>query len=66
VLFADAWRIHEEQSVSLIRRNRKGGCLIIKSRIQAYERMGMDDYLADNWEIYRKLNVPVSKKRWWG
>lgn len=44
--------------------NRPGGRLIIKSIDQAYGRMGEDDYLADDWEIYHKsVTYPLNRKR---
>ena len=43
------------------RRNRKGGRIIVKSRAHAYAKMGFEDWMADDWEIYNnKTPEPLS------
>ncbi len=46
------------------RRNRKGGTLIIKSKEHAYAKMGFEDWMADDWEIYDKTKPEPLSATW--
>lgn len=59
MLFQDAVQlIYDGYTVQ--RKNRKGGRIIVKSRAHAYAKMGLDDWMAEDWEIYHGKVEPLS------
>jgi len=45
--------------IAVVRHNRKGGRVIVKSKAQAYAKLGLEDWMADDWEIWEGKGEPL-------
>ena len=59
MLFQDAaMLVLDGQPVYRVREN--GRTVVVHSEAHAYAKMGFDDWMADDWEIYTREREPLS------